>query len=216
MRIGGIGQLDYFLDGQLSWRKKELTTLKLAIDSSKPRDRDVLTRSAVALLYAHWEGFVKEASTAYVQLVARQRLQFNQMSSEFVAMSVRSRISKAGLASGGREHIELVKFFRTGLAKNATISWKSAIRTRSNLNYEVLQDILVRLGFEYTGYAIKAKTVIDRLVSARNGIAHGAGLRIEYDDYVILHSETIALIESFRGQISTAASKRSYRSSKAV
>jgi hypothetical protein len=45
MRIRSLGQLDYFLDDQASWRKKELSTLKFAVESARSAQQGVMTRA---------------------------------------------------------------------------------------------------------------------------------------------------------------------------
>jgi MAE_28990/MAE_18760-like HEPN len=64
-RLQTQNQLQDFLDAELSWRVKEISTLKAAIKSSAFISEQTLVRASVALLYAHWEGFIKSAATGY-------------------------------------------------------------------------------------------------------------------------------------------------------
>jgi len=210
MRIRSRGQLDCFLDDQASWRKKELTTLKFAVETARPAEQGVMTRAGVALLYAHWEGFVKDAGTAYVQLVARQGLNYEHLAPPFLALAARGRIVEAGKSQRASAHSELVSFFLHGLREQAILHWRGSVRTRSNLDFGVLREILMSLGLDDRPYVLKARPVIDRLVRARNGIAHGVGVRVDSGDYHVLHSEIVALIDIFRDQISDAAVRRQY------
>lgn len=210
MRIRSVGQLEYFLDAQAAWRKKELSTLKFAVESTRPAEQGVMTRAALALLYAHWEGFVKDAGTAYVQLVATQGLNLDQLTEPFLAIAARGRIRQASSSLRPSAHNELVGFFLNGLNSRAQFQWRGAVTTKSNLDFRVLREVLTTLGLEERPYRLKAKPVIDRLVRSRNGIAHGVGVRVDAADYRVLHTEVIGLLEMFRGQISDAASRRSY------
>ena len=45
--------------------KKEILSLKLLIDKND-QDRNILLRAGIALLCAHFEGFIKKASNLYV------------------------------------------------------------------------------------------------------------------------------------------------------
>jgi len=59
-----IRTTEQLVDGvstEISWRRKELTDLKSLVQKmAGVRSReDTITRAAFALLYAHWEGFVK-------------------------------------------------------------------------------------------------------------------------------------------------------------
>jgi hypothetical protein len=210
MRIRTLGQLDYFLDFQVSWRKKELTTLKFAVEAARPADQGVITRAGAGLLYAHWEGFIKDAGTAYVQFVSRQGLSYEHLASPFLALAARRRILEAGKTQRWSLHSKLVHFFLHGLGQEAVINWRGSVRTQSNLDFRVLREILLSLGLDERPYVLKARPVIDRLVRVRNGIAHGVGLRIDSADYTFLHSEIVVLIGVFREQISEAAVRQQY------
>ena len=74
MNIGSLLQLTRSLDRQLSWRKKELTALKFWVENGEENVRNTIIRASLCLLYAHWEGFIKEAATRYVCFVAQQGL----------------------------------------------------------------------------------------------------------------------------------------------
>ena len=76
MSVRTLEQLYDFLSGELAWRTKELVTLKALVEQTSPsrERRRVLLRAGVALLYAHWEGFVKRAGSAYLEFVDLQRL----------------------------------------------------------------------------------------------------------------------------------------------
>jgi len=54
------------LDGLISWRKQEMENLKLEIESSKTLvAKNLLLRGGYTLLYAHWEGSVKDLFSIY-------------------------------------------------------------------------------------------------------------------------------------------------------
>ena len=59
------------IDKDLIWRKKELTILKTALQSARQDRKPVLLRSLVTLLYAHWEGFIKNTSQSYLEYVSK-------------------------------------------------------------------------------------------------------------------------------------------------
>lgn len=66
MKIRTLGQLQDALDSEMSWRLKEIADLKSNVKSTSGLARSTLIRAGTALLYAHWEGFIKAASSAYV------------------------------------------------------------------------------------------------------------------------------------------------------
>jgi hypothetical protein len=210
MTIRTAGQLDWFLDQRLSWRKRELTGLKFATERVPNPHSAVVRRAALALLYAHWEGFIKEAGSAYVELVARQRKTQGELSENFVAVGRRNAIREAGNAHRISPHIALVRLLRTGDGETLNLPWKKVVRTRSNLKFDVLEEVLLTLGLDLAPYRLAAKPVIDALVKRRNGIAHGEGLPVTEEDYQHFHDGVVRLLDTYRDQLSDAAAVRAY------
>jgi len=54
-----IDQFQGFLERDLSWRKLEISHLFMIFDSVE--NKEVISKSMILLLYAHWEGFIKKA-----------------------------------------------------------------------------------------------------------------------------------------------------------
>ena len=87
MSIRTLIELGEFLDSELSWRKKELTTLRFLVRRTRRHEVNALLRAAICMLYAHWEGFVKAAATGYVCYVNTRRLKYRELSPNFVALA---------------------------------------------------------------------------------------------------------------------------------
>ena len=49
-----------------AWRKKEIAALRGRLSAIEEGDQGPLRRSAVVMIYAHWEGFVKTACDLYL------------------------------------------------------------------------------------------------------------------------------------------------------
>jgi len=212
-KIRSPSQLSDLLDEEIAWRKKELTTVNFMISSRRKHERKVLLRSAICALYAHWEGFVKATATAYVCFVATQGLKYSELTPNFIALGLRSRISSAGLAKKLAPYAELTTYLLFGLAAKANIPWNEAIDTQSNLSSEVLHDILCALGLDGTSYLTKKALIDESLVRNRHQVAHGQHLDIEQSDYELVYGEVIRLMEQFRTDVENAASLQSYRNS---
>src|SRR4051794_19220971 len=76
--------LEDCLDGALAWRRIEMHALKSSLESESRKSSDgpltrALSRSVVAISYAHWEGYAKEAFQAYVRFIARRRPRISSM-----------------------------------------------------------------------------------------------------------------------------------------
>ena len=212
MIIRNLSQLNEYLDSELSWRKKELTTLKFRLQQCRDHELGILTRAALCLLYAHWEGFVKVAATGYVEYIVRQGVRLRDLTPNFIALAVRAQIGAAGRAEKSTIHTELVAKLTSDLSDRFRPDPDSAIETNGNLKISVLTEILSVTGIESTRYLGK-KAIIDDLVNQRNLVAHGAhgeGFDISLDDYIALHSNVITLVDMFRTDVENAANVTQY------
>jgi hypothetical protein len=203
--------LENVLVEELAWRKKELITLKTMHDGAREHQQTMLRRAGIALLYAHWEGFVKASGTAYVDLVARQNLRYRDLTCNFVAIAAKKELHQFSSTTRGRMLCCISDFFINKLGQPARLSSTNAIQTKSNLSVEVTRDILCLLGLDYKPFEIHERTVIEPLVRSRNSVAHGERRSIDTVDYDTLHRKVLELLDELKDQLCTAAHGRMYR-----
>lgn len=211
MKIRTVADITSAVDGDLAWRKQELTTMKFAVQNARDHTSDALRRAGVALLYAHFEGFVKSAGTSYIEFVAFQGLTHAELKPNFLAMAIRRELTAAKQSSEAESFTKLAAYFVEKLNSPARIEWKNIVQTRSNLGSDVMKNIIATLGFDYSPYATQEKTIIEKLRDSRNNIAHGKFLSIDAVEYQNLHDAVIAMLGRFRDQIDEAVSFQSYR-----
>jgi RiboL-PSP-HEPN len=212
MSIRTIEQLYDALAADLIWRKKELSAYKLAMETAenRPDRRQAFLRGAVALLYAHWEGFVKQASQAYLEYVFYQRLKHSELAPPFLALAIRPLLRAAGDSGRIATHLRLTRFFLDGLDAPSVIPVKDGISTRANLSSRVLREIVDSLGLDYRDFETKAELIDEGLLESRNTIAHGEFLLVTPERFSQLHSEVIAMMETFSTQVTNAAALRRF------
>ncbi|MFG6441418.1 MAE_28990/MAE_18760 family HEPN-like nuclease [Roseateles sp. LKC17W] len=195
----------------LIWRRKELTDLKALIHESEGEIRSrVVIRAAVALLYAHWEGFVKKASSYYLEFVASHRLPYAQLAPNFVGIKLRTMFNTLGASNKISAGNEIADFFCTNINQQSNIPYKSAVDTKSNLSSTVLLDILEALGLDKAPFATRLAFIDTNLVNPRNHIAHGEDVGLTMDEYLELHTAVIALIETYRNEVENSSVLRRY------
>ncbi len=212
MSIRTADDVNQVLAEELIWRKKELTALKFLVEANSSPDRHaVLLRSGIALLYAHWEGFVKVAGGVYLEFLKFQRLPYERLAVNFLALAARSKMLAAAQSGRVRQHIELTRFFRSGLGERGNIAQKGSISTRGNLSSSVLRDITDTLGLDYRPYETKENLIDESLVATRNSIAHGQYVVPDINDFLELYTEVLGLLEVFRNQVDNAVSTGAYR-----
>jgi hypothetical protein len=207
MRIRTGSQLCDRIDEDLIWRKRELTDIKFLLETAaaKRERKPALLRSAVTLLYAHWEGFIKTAALSYLEYVAAQNLRFEELAPSFLALAARSILNAGTGAKRIRVHLEITKFFRSGLSEKSTLPYKDGIRTQANLSSEVLREIVDTLGLDFSPFETKAHLIDETLLRSRNTIAHGEYLLITEQCYQELSREVLEMMEDFRTQVQNAA-----------
>ena len=214
MRGRSLDELSQFLSDDLSWRKKELTTLNFMIGRSRPHERDTLLRGSVCLLYAHWEGFVRDAATSYVCFVVSQGLRLRDLSPNFLVLGLLSNVSQIEQARFYTLHAWLTQAVTSQLSENFSLDCEKAINTRSNLNSRVFKEIRQIIGIEDAGYESKNNLLDERLLGNRNRVSHGRRLEIGTNDYTLLYETVIELVDKFRTDVENAAALGTYRASR--
>ena len=204
--------LEHEMSAEFAWRKKELHTLKSMVENNEPEHKKkLLIRSAVTILYAHWEGFIKNVGTFYMQFVSRQQLRHSDLSPCFLAVVIGSMVQETGVSNRIKPSLEIVEFFRQESAARSNLVWKSAVQTKSNLNSEVLREIVLSLGLDYSRFETKEKLLDEKLLANRNDIAHGKYLKVDQEEYLQLHQEILDMMQDFYNQVENASVTKAYQ-----
>ena len=161
MKVRNTLALSEAIDNALAWRKKELTSLRTLIGTrSRDHEKTLLLRVAMPVLYAHWEGFAKEASQIYLDFISQQGLHYSELNENFMALAARGRIRQAADAQKISAYISVVDFIFTQQTERAKIS-SNSIDTESNLSSSVLKNIMLCLGLDYDSSWSSRELLID-------------------------------------------------------
>jgi MAE_28990/MAE_18760-like HEPN len=167
-------------------------------------------RSGVALLYAHWEGYIKTAATSYLEFVARQKLTYDELAINFVAVAMKFKLKEASQTNKATVFTEVANFMLTQTHQKILLPYEDVVSTASNLSSSILREIACLLGCDYSFYEMKEAIINEQLLKRRNGIAHGEYLLLDNEEYQQLHDEILAMMENFRTQIENNASQKLY------
>src|ERR1700693_4373866 len=110
-----------FLDSEFAWRRKELSALWTDIKEAKADVRSTRLRSGVALLYAHWEGFIKQAAEAYLLFIQSRDLRMDELRPCLLAFCLRSKLRELSERNDVDAHIAFLKFMTNNLKYKASI-----------------------------------------------------------------------------------------------
>ncbi|MBD1860788.1 MULTISPECIES: MAE_28990/MAE_18760 family HEPN-like nuclease [Trichocoleus] len=216
MSLRTAEQLSDRLSTELAWRKKELSEFKSLVEakSTSLQRHTVLIRSGIVILYAHWEGFVKSASNYYLEFVAMQKLRYEQLSSNFLALAMKTKLNEARETNKASLYIPVCDFFVGNLHQRCSLPYKDVISTGSNLSSEIMKEITHILGLDFSPYSTKSVLIDTKLLGARNSIAHGNYGSIDREEYIELHTEVIGMLNDFRNQIEVAAINKDFMRTK--
>jgi hypothetical protein len=178
----------------------------------------VVTRAAVALLYAHWEGFVKAAAEIYLQFVAMQRCRNSELTDSMLAIVLRSKFLAAERSKKITIHTTVVEFFRTQMQRQCSLPYKDVVSTEANLSSTVFLEILHCLGLSPADYESKSHLIDSQPVGEAE--SHRARERLECGDQGLFDAPRrdsepdVSLSKSDReccGYSGLPASRRSHR-----
>jgi hypothetical protein len=211
MKIKSKEELIDYLTADLAWRKKELTTLYNNVETANSKNLPTALRCASVLLYAHWEGFVKNSAESYLTYIKFQKLNLNQVNSNILALSLKQKMTEFSLTNKATLHVQFVDFFQNNLNEKASFSETDCIKTQSNLNSIILKEIFATIGLDMTNYDLKSNLIDKQLLKYRNDIAHGNQPPLNKQEYKFLHGEIIGMLDNIHTDISNLAVLDKYK-----
>jgi len=202
------------LDADLAWRRTEMQVIRSDVENIKPIDEDSprgrsVLRAGVALLYAHWEGFSKNACQAYLDYVSRRRLRASDLSDSFVLLALTRAVRK--LESDPTSTESVLDFIRRTTEMRPQIPRQDVVLTESNLRFGVLCKVFRNLGLPLEAFEMRSQLIDRSLCDARNDIAHGKAMFPRRADYLDLHDEVLAMMEAVRDAVLNAVATKAYR-----
>ena len=209
-KIRTLTELQEKLDTEMSWRIKEISDFKLAT-KTQPATSRTFTRAGVALVYAHWEGFIKAASENYLNFVDTQGHVYRDLKTCFGVFGLKSRLALLGSSRQARPNIETLDFVIYQIDKPSKMNMASAIDTESNLTSRVFANIAASLDISTSPYETKFNLIDESLVSRRNKVAHGEYLDLSPSDFVVLADEILQMMRDYKTDIENAASLQNYK-----
>lgn len=208
-----LGQLHDKLDKDLSWRKKEITNLLLHISEQAGELQISLIRGAITLLYAHWEGFVKNSSINYLQYICGLDHKLEKLTENFCHISLGKAFPKLVSMNSYKQQKEVFDYINNehqlhSLSINPTVT----INTKSNLKFSVFEVICQQIGIDYSWYETKENFINKRLLGLRNPIAHGE-FRSDnkiLEDFTEVKGQILQCLDKFKELIVNSSEEKKF------
>lgn len=179
MKIEYLEQITRDLD----WRETELSTLRIILSRNDltSTQKETILRAAWALLYAHYEGFIKFSLTVYYESLRKKIKTRDRLPVALRNVSLRPEI-KAARRLPDSELVDFMSHFN--LVQMGCQPTFPDVETNSNLWPDVLEALLFDADLD-SSKILTDKMKIKTLVARRNGIAHGEHSIIAEIDYYL-------------------------------
>lgn len=211
MKIKKLEKLQDLLDQDMAWRKKELIDIKLLIHSTKA---PVLCRVGIALLSAHFEGFIKQAANYYVVHVSSQSIKISDLHTNFAAIHSGKLFDQCAASEKITVYQRAIEdFLENYTNQNFHVRYtreNPIIRTDGNPSSTVVRNIFDSINLDFSPYETKTNYIDADLLSNRHSIVHGERVYISIADFDSTFDTITEIMEQFSEQVMAAATNKSY------
>ena len=210
-----MGKAEVFIEEiveNLDQRRFEITKLRRVLLNyiGKPLELTV-TRMTIPLLYANWEGYIKEVCLLYLEYIENTEVKTRELRAEILGYLWSSSLKP--LAGG----VDFEKKKRVAeLALNSMDDFvkfsksERNVDTKSNLNFEILESISVYFCIDVSSL-FSYRHHLNALVNIRNNIAHGAfPSTMGYDTFNTYAKSVLELMENFENAIIQSLTNRNF------
>ena len=158
----------------IEWRVSQLSTARTLPFrySLSAIHRDFLTGYTVPIIYALWEGFVRNSFEIYVRELNRLGLERNRFCINIISHTL--EMSFPQFREPPNSYPKLTNFFETltDYFEEEDFRISSNIPTDANVNLKVINNVLLRFNLESLPDD-PYKAGLNKLLQFRNSIAHG-------------------------------------------
>lgn len=210
MKIKTVHQLSTALNDEISWRMREIIELRMQAAKKNHSAHKTILRAGVAVLYSHWEGFIKVSSELLLNYISNQKLKNEELSDVYVIQSLKSHLFTLIETKNSDAAVESLNFILSKMKSNSSINHKNYVNTESNLSSEVFDRIAKSIGVDVEKYMHLYPFIDESIVNKRNYIAHGEFIDISLDEYKRISDRVFYLIRLYKDDIENIAAIKSY------
>ncbi|WP_071124787.1 MAE_28990/MAE_18760 family HEPN-like nuclease [Leptotrichia massiliensis] len=215
-------KLIFELTTALSNRKKEITDFYMYIQGCQSSGiAEILNKSFILLLYAHWEGFIKEYTIKYFSFIISQKLVLSKLTENFLLIYLKSLLKTYKVDKNIFQEKKILDLVSKGSKFKIKIDEyfeKYTVGSESNLKFKNYKNICTILNYSLIDETNVFETNLEKLVHNRNSIAH-TGLKAKENTYSdildieIMKNLIIGEMENFHSFIEKNIVNREYLAS---
>lgn len=198
------------INDDLVWRKKEINYVFLQANSNRSLNQKFYIRAGIAILYSHWEGYIKNASELYLIHVKSQKKNFEDLKPNFLTIKFMNELKNCTNSENQKYFNEVLKNILSMNKQRANFGEYNIIKTNSNLTSSVLVSILTIIGIDLNLFELKYKQIDEILVKSRNEIVHGDDVNFEFEIFKELKESVIEMLNEFKDKLENAAVSKEY------
>jgi hypothetical protein len=216
MKIKNKLELIDFIDSDRTWRRRELTNLKLLVTQIRGAHKDLVVRSSIVMLSSHWEGFVKCTAKAFINFLVCKGIRYEQLKTNYHVAGL------IGIMNGDNSQNKTwcskdIHVFLTNEIgiKNFFVDEDKYINPKGNLNSDMLKEILYKIGIPEVRFQVYFTIIDSILLKNRNEIAHGEntavrGDSLDLEGFLVLYEKIYDLMELYYNELSNHITTDSY------
>ena len=177
---------------EIEWRIKELAVLKiLSIKRTiNNNERKLIRKFAIPIIYSTWEGYVKSVFRIYISRINSLFLEYQEIHSNILthSMDMKYKQIRTGVKDDFKSKCDFIDKFIADLYNPINIG--AELPTESNINFRVLNELLLRFNLEL--FPEKPyKRMLNDLLFIRNSVAHGDNSIPITQEKIDLHIENV-------------------------
>ena len=169
---------------------------------------------AIPMLYAEWEGFVKEVLQLYLEYLQKKAIPQKDINPAILAYAWSGSFRKLSSELTHAKKVELIMSFLDSLDGKLNFKQEELnINTKSNLKFKILESIAECLSLDISQMQ-EHERKLDALVNRRNSISHGGREKKISEDEIKENSELVnSLMNALESVLFNAIECKKYQRS---
>lgn len=163
------------------WRLLELEKIEKICQKLSNDDAKVILKSALPLIYSHWEGYVVSSLRKLHNWLTSLNYPYSKFNNSILTVSYDEYIKnlmQSEIHNKKQKHLEIII---SNFSNNVIFPQK--INVKSNVSFEVIKnELCMKYNFSLDNF-IHFEKDLNAFVNLRNKIAHGELGKVEFESY---------------------------------